>query len=179
MNLTEALTDLFSTPGPHLLAIDGPAGGGKSTLAKDLFLYFSVNRNVNLLGLDDIYDGWDNALGQQLTEDLGRIALAHQHQSALSIDIYNWSTSSFSEVREIKPKQILIIEGVGSAQEVSRAHNAITIWMDIDPLLGMERVLERDGHHIAEQMKAWQILQSEHFAQSGARENADFVLTSA
>jgi hypothetical protein len=43
----------------------------------------------------------------------------------------------------------------------------------------MERVLERDGHHIAEQMKAWQILQSEHFAQSGARENADFVLTSA
>jgi uridine kinase len=179
MNLTEALTDSFSTPGPHLLAIDGPAGGGKSTLAKDLFLYFSATREVNLLGLDDIYDGWENALDQQLTEDLERIAQTHQNQVALSIDIYNWSTSSFNEVREIKPKQILIIEGVGSAQEVIRAHNAITIWMDIDPLIGMERVLERDGHHIAEQMKAWQVLQSEHFAHSGARENADFVITTA
>ena len=179
MNLTEALTELFSTPGPHLLAIDGPAGGGKSTLAKDLFLYLSATRDVNLLGLDDIYDGWENALGEQLIGDLERIAQAHQHQSALSIDIYNWGTSSFSEVREIKPKQILIIEGVGSAQEVIRAHNAITIWMDIDPLIGMERVLERDGHHIAEQMKTWQVLQSEHFAHSGARENADFVVTTA
>jgi uridine kinase len=179
MNLTEALTDLFSTPGPHLLAIDGPAGGGKSTLAKDLFLYLSATRDVNLLGLDDIYDGWENALGEQLIGDLERIAQAHQHQSALSIDIYNWGTSSFSEVREINPKQILIIEGVGSAQEVIRAHNAITIWMDIDPLIGMERVLERDGHHIAEQMKTWQVLQSEHFAHSGARENADFVVTTA
>jgi len=179
MNLTEALTDLFSAPGPHLLAIDGPAGGGKSTLAKDLFLYFSTNHGVNLLGLDDIYDGWDNALGQQLTEDLERIALAHLNQSALSIDIYNWSDSSFNDVREIKPKEILIIEGVGSAQEIIRAHNAITIWMDIDSQLGMERVLERNGHHIAEQMKAWQVLQSEHFAHSGAREKADFVITTA
>ena len=179
MNLTEALTDLFSSPGPHLLAIDGPAGSGKSTLAKELFLYFSTTRDVNLLGLDDIYDGWENALGQQLTEDLERISQAHQNQGAFSIDIYNWSTSSFSEVREIKPKEIFIIEGVGSAQEIIRAHKAITIWMDIDPTLGMERVLERDGHHIAEQMKAWQELQSEHFAHSGAREHADLIITTA
>jgi len=32
MNLTEALTDLLTSPGPHLIAIDGPAGSGKSTL---------------------------------------------------------------------------------------------------------------------------------------------------
>jgi hypothetical protein len=38
-------------------------------------------------------------------------------------------------------------------------------------------VLERDGHHISGHMKAWQILQSEHFAQSGAKESADFIIT--
>jgi uridine kinase len=179
MNLTEALTDLFASPGPHLLAIDGPAGGGKSTLAKDLFLYFSTTRGVNLLGLDDIYDGWENALGQELTDNLERVAKAHQNQSVVSIDVYNWATSNFSEVREINAKEILILEGVGSSQEIIRAHNAITIWMDIDPTLGMERVLERDGYHIAEQMKVWQLLQSKHFAHSGARENADFIITTA
>ncbi len=77
MNLTEALTDLIASAGPHLIAIDGPAGSGKSTLAKDLYLYFSTNREVNLLGLDDIYDGWENALGEKLTGDLERIAQAH------------------------------------------------------------------------------------------------------
>jgi uridine kinase len=177
MNLTEALTDLIASAGPHLIAIDGPAGSGKSTLAKDLYLYFSTNRDVNLLGLDDIYDGWENALGEKLTNDLERIAQAHTEQTSISVPIYDWATSSYGSVREINPKQILIIEGVASAQKSIRSHNAITIWMEIDPERGMQRVLERDGHHISGHMKAWQILQSEHFAQSGAKESADFIIT--
>jgi hypothetical protein len=179
MNLTEALTDLLSPPGPHLIAIDGPAGAGKSTLAKDLYLYFSVSRDVNLLGLDEIYDGWENALGVKLTSDLESIARAHVDKISTSIQIYDWSSSRFGEVRTIEPKDIFIIEGVGSAQEVIRNHKAITIWMDIDPPLGIERVLNRDGHHIAQEMKAWQVLQSQHFALSGARDNADFIITTA
>jgi len=177
MNLTEALTDLLSDPGPHLIAIDGPAGSGKSTLAKEIYLYFSTTREVNLLGLDDIYAGWENALGPKLTSDLERLIRAHENQETLSIDIYNWITSSFNEIREIKAKEILIIEGVGSAQEITRAHKAISIWMDIDPEIGLQRVLERDGNHIAQEMKAWQELQMQHFLESGARDNADFVIT--
>ena len=68
MHLTEALNDLLASAGPHLIAIDGPAGSGKSTLAKNLYMYFSTSREVNLLGLDDIYDGWDNALGQRFLD---------------------------------------------------------------------------------------------------------------
>ena len=177
MNLTEALTDLIASPGPHLIAIDGPAGSGKSTLAKDLFLYFSINREVNLLGLDDIYDGWENALGEKLTKDLELIALAHAEKSPISVQIYDWFASAYTDVREIKAKDILIIEGVGSAQAVVRVHHAITIWMDIDPQQGVKRVLERDGNHIAKEMILWQELQNQHFLESGARENADFIIT--
>lgn len=177
MNLTEALTDLFASAGQHLIAIDGPAGSGKSTLAKDLYLYFSAKREVNLLGLDDIYDGWENALGEKLTNDLEKITQAHANKTSISVPIFDWTTSSYGTVREIKPREIMIIEGVGSAQEITRAHNAITIWMDIDPERGVQRVLERDGHHIASHMKAWQVIQSEHFAHSGAKESADFIIT--
>lgn len=177
MHLTEALTDLLASAGPHLIAIDGPAGSGKSTLAKNLYLFFSTNREVNLLGLDDIYDGWENALGQKLTQDLEKIAQAHATKESIAVPIYDWATSSYDTVREIEPREILIVEGVGSAQEVIRTHKAITIWMEIDPEFGVQRVLDRDGHHIASQMKVWQIFQSEHFAHSGARENADFIIT--
>jgi uridine kinase len=177
MNLTEALSDLIASDGPHLIAIDGPAGSGKSTLAKNLFLYFSTTREVNLLGLDDIYDGWDNALGEKLTKDLERISRAHAKKESATVPIYDWATSSYGAAREIEPREILILEGVGSAQEIIRASKAITIWMEIDPEHGVQRVLERDGHHIAEHMKAWQIIQSEHFSHSGAKENADFIIT--
>ena len=177
MNLTEALSDLLASAGPHLIAIDGPAGSGKSTLAKNLYLYFSNSREVNLLGLDDIYDGWDNALSEKLTSDLERVAQAHAKKEPVTVPIYDWATSSYGAAREIEPREILIIEGVGSAQEVIRANKAITIWMEIDPEHGVQRVLERDGHHIAEHMKAWQVIQSQHFAQSGSKENADFVIT--
>jgi len=177
MNLTEALSDLVASDGPHLIAIDGPAGSGKSTLAKNLFLYFSTTREVNLLGLDDIYDGWDNALGEKLTKDLERITRAHAKKESATVPIYDWATSSYGASREIEPREILILEGVGSAQEIIRASKAITIWMEIDPQHGVQRVLERDGHHIAEHMKAWQVIQSQHFAQSGSKENADFVIT--
>jgi uridine kinase len=179
MNLTEALTDLLSASGPHLIAIDGPAGGGKSTLAKDLYLFFSTTREINLLGLDDIYDGWTNALGEKLTNDLETIASAHAQKKSTSMQIYDWALSRYGDLRTLEPKEILIIEGVGSAQEVIREHKAITIWMDIDPQLGVQRVLNRDGHHIAEEMKAWQELQGQHFADSGARDNADFIITTA
>ena len=179
MNLTEALTDLLSTPGPHLIAIDGLAGSGKSTLANELYLFFSTSRDVNLLGLDDIYDGWENALGEKLSSDLGAIASAHVFGEFITINIYDWAQSCYGDKKEMNPKEILIIEGVGSAQKVMREHKAITIWMDIDPLLGMQRVLNRDGHHIAEEMKAWHELESQHFALSGARDNADFIITTA
>jgi len=179
MNLTEALTDLLSASGPKIIAIDGPAGSGKSTLAKELYLFFSTSREVNLLGLDDIYDGWENALGEKLTSDLQTIARAHIDKKSTSIQIYDWAQSRYGDVRIIEQKEILIIEGVGSSQEVIREHQAITIWIDIDPPLGMQRVLNRDGHHIAKEMKAWQELQSQHFALSGARDNADFIITTA
>lgn len=179
MNLTEALTDLLSATGPHLIAIDGPAGSGKSTLAKDLYLFFSTSREVNLLGLDDIYDGWTNALGEKLTNDLETIASAHVQKKSTSMQIYDWTLFRYGDLRTLEPKEILIIEGVGSAQEVIREHKAITIWLDIDPQLGVQRVLNRDGHHIAEEMKAWQELQGQHFADSGARDNADFIITTA
>jgi uridine kinase len=179
MNLIEALTDLLSVDKPHVIAIDGPAGSGKSTLAKELFLYFSTTYDVNLLGLDDIYDGWQDALGQKLTEDLSMILTAHKEENIISVDIYDWTKFAYREKREIQPKEILIIEGVGSAQAITRAHKAITIWMDIDPHQGFQRVLERDGHHISEEMKKWLTLQNEHFLDSGAKENADFVISAA
>ena len=53
-----------------LIAIDGPAGAGKTTLAAKFFAEFSVDKSVLVIHLDDLYDGWDNALSSAMLSHL-------------------------------------------------------------------------------------------------------------
>jgi thymidylate kinase len=78
----------------------------------------------------------------------------------------------------IEPTDILILEGVGAAQKVVRTAGATTYWLDIEPEIGLRRVLARDGAHIEQQMRQWQIDQDKHFADDQTRENCEFKLTS-
>lgn len=176
MNLIEALSDLTRSVGPHIIAIDGPAGAGKTTLADEIKR--SLPGRISIIHLDDIYDGWLNALGPSLTERLSRIVEGHFSQEKFEVDIYDWSQARYSSRRTMEPVEILILDGVGSAQPVVREKSIATIWINIDSEIGIERVLIRDGDGIRDEMKAWQIAQEDHFAISKAADLADFVITS-
>jgi len=181
MNLVSALEDLLTQSPPHgstrVIAIDGRAGAGKTTLAQELFLGLSSNRLITVIHLDEIYDGWSNALGVHLTETLSRIFESLAREESFLLPIYNWATSSFDSEREISPCDLLILEGVGSSQAVVREFALATIWLDIDPALGLQRVLERDGSGISEKMVHWQRDEEELFIRDRTRENALFVLS--
>jgi len=161
-----------------LYAIDGPAGAGKTTYAAQLEAELSVNATVKTIHMDDLYNGWDNALSNALSEILDRISTAHLAGRECVIKKFNWSTMQFDSEEIITPTDVLIIEGVGAAQQIVRESGAITYWLDIEPEIGLQRVLARDGAHIEVQMRQWQIDQDKHFARDETRENCEFKLTS-
>jgi thymidylate kinase len=161
-----------------LLAIDGPAGAGKTTLAAQFEAEFSQHSTVKTIHMDDLYNGWDHALTLVLTDLLSRIAQAHLSQDEFVIDKFNWTMMSFDVKERILPTDILILEGVGSAQHVIRATGAATYWLDISPEIGLQRVLNRDGAHLEAQMRKWQIQQDVHFLKDQTRENCNFNLSS-
>jgi uridine kinase len=161
-----------------LYAIDGPAGAGKTTYAAQLEAELSVNATVKTIHMDDLYNGWDNALSNALSEILDRISTAHLAGRECVIKKFNWSTMEFDSEEIITPTDFLIIEGVGAAQQIVRESGAITYWLDIEPEIGLQRVLARDGAHIEVQMRQWQIDQDKHFARDETRENCEFKLTS-
>jgi uridine kinase len=181
MNLQVVVEEFLAKPArcgsTHLIAIDGPAGAGKTTLANALSQALNAHRNVNLIHLDDIYAGWDSALTSVLTEALTRILETVSSGKSTQIPIYDWTTQQFSSTREMTPCDLIIIEGVGSAQRVVRDRATMTIWLDIDPDAGLERVLQRDGIVIREQMLLWQVRQEAHFLAHATRENVDFILS--
>ena len=161
-----------------LYAIDGPAGAGKTTYAAQLEAELSVSATVKTIHMDDLYNGWDNALSNALSEILDRISTAHLAGRECVIKKFNWSIMRFDSEEIITPTDFLIIEGVGAAQQIVRESGAITYWLDIEPEIGLQRVLARDGAHIEVQMRQWQIDQDKHFARDETRENCEFKLTS-
>jgi len=161
-----------------LIAIDGRAGAGKTTLAAVLFADLSLKHSVGVIHMDDLYEGWDNALGKHLTQTLETIVKAHQLNKTFEIKIFNWESMKFDSTQKIEPVEILILEGVGAGQKVVREAGATLHWLDIDPDVGIARVLKRDGNQIAQQMKQWQIDQEMHFMSDKTRENAQHFQSS-
>ena len=161
-----------------LIAIDGRAGAGKTTLAASFFEELSADKTVAVIHMDDLYNGWENALSERLTQTLESIVKSHQSKVAFEIDIFNWQSMSFDSKRVIHPVDILILEGVGAGQKVVRDAGATLYWLDIDAEVGIQRVLNRDGNQIASQMKQWQIAQEIHFLRDKTRENAEHIQSS-
>lgn len=161
-----------------LIAIDGRAGAGKTTLAARLFEELSLDKTVEVIHMDDLYNGWEKALDAGLTKTLESIVKSHHNKVVFEIEIFNWQSMSFDSKEEINPVDILILEGVGAGQKVVRDAGATLYWLDIDAEVGIQRVLNRDGNQIASQMKQWQILQEIHFIRDKTRENAEHIQSS-
>jgi uridine kinase len=177
MELIAALSDLCKQTSRPVIAIDGPAGAGKTTLAHEIFLALSNSMSIQVIHMDDLYAGWDNALTADLTKLLSYLVEKHRANSPANIQRYNWSTSSFGESEVLPVADLLILEGVGSGDKEIQDNFAALIWMDIDPADGLKRVINRDGEQVAEQMKKWLTTQEKYFLQHSTREKADFILT--
>ena len=178
MQINEALRDLFSDARkPLVLAIDGPAGSGKSTLAGEIARAFSGTYSIEVIHLDELYNGWDRALTDDLFQRISNLIAAQLAGESLELAIYDWSAATFSGAREIKAADLLIIEGVGSSNEQLHSKLTTSIWLDIDQGIGLSRVLDRDGEDLRDEMTKWQIMEREYFASDLTRERADFILS--
>jgi uridine kinase len=181
MDLVKVVEEILLEPprcgNTHVVAIDGRAGAGKTTLANDLFLALSATIPTTLIHMDEIYEGWVLALGKSLTERLSKLLEDLSRGVPHQLPIYDWNTMGFNSHRTITPTRILILEGVGSAQRIVREFAAATFWLDIDPETGLSRVLQRDGKISEPFMSQWQADEDEHHRREKTRENADFVLS--
>lgn len=178
MQINEALRDLFSDSAkPIVLAIDGPAGSGKSTLASEIARAFAGTYDLEVIHLDELYNGWDLALSEDLFQRIAQLIAAQRAGHATDLAIYDWSALTFSGSRQIMATQLLIIEGVGSSNQLLQKNLTTSIWLDIDQSTGLTRVLERDGEEIRDEMIKWQRMESEYFTRDLTRERADFILS--
>jgi uridine kinase len=159
-----------------IITIDGVAGAGKTTLAAHLEAEYSERASVYVVHCDDLYDGWIDPLGENLARKLISIAEAHKVKRAHNLTRYDWINLTAGQPFTIPACDLLIIEGVGSGQSAIRDLVETKIWIELEPIVGLRRVLARDGGAIEEQMRGFLEAQREHFLVERTREAADFHL---
>jgi uridine kinase len=177
MELTDALFDLCKTTPQPIIAIDGPAGAGKTTLAAHLSASLSLRYKVRTIHMDSLYNGWSTPFDDHLSQALLTAATSHKRAVEYSLPNFDWAKNLFGAEVKIAPCELLILEGVGSSQTLIRPYLAASIWIDIEPTNGLNRVLSRDGESISSQMHQWLSQQEQHFRENDSQNAADFVLT--
>jgi uridine kinase len=177
MQLINALTEITSAVDQPIIAIDGPAGAGKTTLAQTISLALSPQISTTVIHMDELYPGWEKALGVELTETLTWLTQSHKAKKLLKYSSFNWATNEFNASHVVDSTQLLILEGVGSAQRSIEDSLVTSIWLDLDPQIGFQRVIERDGATITAEMTKWLAMQEQHFAVDQTKERCEFLLS--
>jgi uridine kinase len=154
-----------------VVCIDGPAGSGKTTLANSLSKYLD---NCPIVHMDEIYEGWEEALSQKTTNDLYQwIIEPLLKKQLIEFFKFDWTISKRNKKVVIRSHSYLIIEGVGSSVKKVSEHASLKIWIEVNQSLGIERVLKRDGQQIKDQMKNWQIQELNYFNENKTKENSN------
>ena len=154
-----------------IVVIDGPAGSGKTTLAKSLS---GLLENCPIIHMDEIYEGWENALSPKTSQDLVEwIINPLLEDKSIEYLKYDWHLEQRIEKVVINNSKVMVIEGVGaSVSEISK-HACLKLWIEVNEETGINRVLTRDGLQIQEQMKKWQTQESKFFIENNSKENSD------
>lgn len=156
----------------RVIAIDGPAGSGKTTLSYALESNLD-NFTVQTIHMDALYQGWDDALTPTLTRTLeNQILKPISLGKRAEYRLFDWFEMKPGSTVSFEPPEFLILEGVGSAQAITRKYANFLLWIDVASELGLQRVLDRDGAEIEAQMRKWQLLETDFFERDRTRECA-------
>jgi uridine kinase len=154
-----------------IIAIDGPGGAGKSTLAKLLSVRLG---GAPVLHTDD-FASWDNPLDwwprlvAEVLEPLARDERARYRRT-------DWGNEDHEEWGEVVPSEFLILEGVGASREAFRPFLTYSIWVDVPRSLRLRRGLERDGQEARGQWEKWMSEEDDYIERERPQEWADVVL---
>jgi uridine kinase len=155
----------------RLLAIDGPAGAGKSTLADEVA---ALAPDAHVIHMDDLYEGWDGLpqVGRQLAGLLRPLA----DRLPGSYRRYDWHAGAWAETVTVEPVDLLVLEGVGAGCRMHDDLIGVLVWVDAPYDLRMRRGIDRDGEAFAPHWEAWARDEAVLFAHHRTRERADMVV---
>jgi uridine kinase len=154
----------------RLIAIDGPGGAGKTTLAARL----AEELQAVVIHTDE-FASWDNPINwwpEMLERALKPLAAgesAHYQPTA-------WGGGEERARVVIEPGGTVVLEGVTASRRVFRPYLAYSIWIETARALRLQRGIDRDGEDARVQWERWMADEDRYIESERPHEHVDVVL---
>jgi para-aminobenzoate synthetase len=147
---------------PAVVLLDGRSGSGKTTLCRYLARALRQGDvDVAVVHMDGIYPGWDGLepAVRRLSDELLPALRAGR---PVTYPTWRWSVSQPGPEVTVRPRDVVLVEGVGCASAAARAQADLVVWLEVPEAVRYERAMSRDGdayrphwQHWAEQEAAY------------------------
>lgn len=161
--------------GSRVVAIDGPAGAGKTTLAGRLAAELG---GAPVLHMDDIYPGWDGLaaavprLVEWVLEPLARREQAGYRR-------WDWAAGRYAEWHRLPDAPVLVLEGCGCGARAAAAYLTLLLWLEAPEPVRRRRGIARDGDAFAPHWRRWADQEDALFSVEQTRSRADLRIDTA
>lgn len=165
-----------------VIAIDGYAGAGKSTLAsflQDVYKYPVIH-------MDDFFLQPHQRNKERLSEAGGNVDYERflkevifplDKKESFSYQIFDCSIMELNGKRDISFDTSVIVEGCYSHHPYFQDYMTLKVFMDIKEEEQKQRILNRNGKHMLERfLKEWIPMEKQYFERFQIKENSDFVV---
>ncbi|MCA2220331.1 uridine kinase family protein [Nonomuraea aurantiaca] len=159
----------------RLVAVDGPAGSGKTTYAGEL----AAELGCQVVHSDDFPVPWDEGPGGWFDALDTQVLRPLQRGLPGAFRRYDWVRGEYTDLITVPAAPVLIIEGVGTARRSAAHLLAFTIWVEAPEEVRLRRVIERDGPELEPRWRVWFATEQEWFDADDTRGRADLVRTTA
>ena len=178
----QKVAEVLSRKERCIIAIDGRAASGKTTMAKQLQSVLEAD----VIQMDDFFLPLELRTPERFALPGGNV---HQERfceevlpyissaEPFSYRIFDCSRMAYHGRREIGRGKIRIVEGSYSCHPLFGAYADITVFSDVESEEQMRRILERNGVQMVEMFRdRWIPFEEDYFRQYGIAEKADIKL---
>lgn len=167
-----------------IIAIDGPGGSGKSFFADNLCRHLSSSQIIHF---DDFY--YEKNSENHNKPEIGssfdwsrlekEVLIPLRNNSIAFYQKYDWLKDEVGGKYEVRPEGIILIEGVYSGRKEIRNYYDLSIWVEVDYGLRLQRGIERDGEDMKDKwVEEWMPKEDEYISSElhSTREDADIII---
>jgi uridine kinase len=169
-----ARIDRVCSAGHALIAVDGPGGAGKSTLAEQLSSHLDgavIVPTDDFAAWHDPLDWWPRMLAEVIEPLSKGLPARYQRREFSTGVLLDWIA--------VPPARITIIEGVSSSRREWAARLCFSVWVDTPRAERLRRGLARDGADAQVLWDEWMATEDAFFAVDQPWERADAVVPGA
>lgn len=161
-----------------MLAVDGPSGAGKTTLADEIVADLEARApgTVALVRMEDLYPGWDGlrAATSRLAGEVLVPLLAGRPADYLRWD---WATGTWGTRRDHVPaRPLTVVEGVGAGTLAVAPMLTALVFVDAPEQVRHDRAMARDGATYRDHWERWARQERAYFDQERPAQRADATL---